>query len=56
MVKPVTRKWLNSKVKDITIYDAYSAWMDGVEMVCGDGKLKQLTGVMAKKIIGGKGV
>lgn len=52
----VNHKWLNSSIKDLTIADALYAWIDGVEFVCGDGKLKQITGKMAKQLLGGKGV
>jgi hypothetical protein len=32
-------KWLNTKVKDLTLEDAMQAHEDGVDFVCGDGKL-----------------
>lgn len=56
MKSVLDHKWLNARVKDITIEDAYCAWSDGVEFVCGDGKLKHITGSVARQFLGGKGV
>jgi hypothetical protein len=56
MKKSLNHKWLNVQIKDITIGDAYNAWIDGVSFVCGDGKLRQVTGDNVQKILGGKGV
>lgn len=50
------KKWMEHKIKDLTIEDACNAYIDGVNFVCGDGKLKHITGKISRQILGGKGV
>ena len=35
-------KWINTKIKDLTIEDAIDAWRCGIYFTCGDGKLKNV--------------
>jgi hypothetical protein len=35
--------WVHKKVSELTIEDALEAQKDGVNFVCGDGKLRKIT-------------
>lgn len=36
-------KWINTKIKDLTIEDAISAYQCGICFTCGDGKLRHVS-------------
>lgn len=36
-------EWIKTKIKDLTVEDAIKAYGYGVNFICGDGKLRQIT-------------
>jgi hypothetical protein len=42
---------LTSKIKDLTLEDAMKAHEAGINFVCGDGKLQQVKGNLARQIV-----
>lgn len=51
--------WITNKIKDVTVVDAYMAYIDGIDFICGDGKLKQISsdtpGHLQNLLMGKKG-
>lgn len=46
-----TPKWLIRNVKDLTLEDAIEAHEAGISFICGDGKLQQVQGNVARQIL-----